>query len=71
MTITEYIARLEQFRAEHGDLEVVLEQDLLAESVGAVAYDDSYPTVERASRGKIVFRHSPEYSEDLPKVVWV
>lgn len=70
MTISEVIAKLQTIQAEHGDLPVVVEQvsSFRADEL-SVSYIDL--SVERCLDGRIIFEESPNYSEDLPKVVWV
>ena len=70
MTISEVIAELQTIQATHGNLPVVVEDqkylrkdEVFAQSVAL--------SVERFYNGRIIFKESPDYSEDLPKVVWV
>lgn len=71
MTITEYIKQLEHLRELHGDLPVVVECVPLSDEGGEIEYENSLPSIARVSRGHLVFSFSPNYSTDLPKVVWV
>lgn len=70
MSISEVIAELQTIQAEHGDLPVVIEDQkyLCNDEVFALSVALS---VERFHNGRIIFEDSPNYSEDLPKVVWV
>lgn len=70
MSISEVIAELQTIQAEHGDLPVVVEEQNHLRN-NEVPVHSVALSVERFREGRIIFEESPNYSEDLPKVVWV
>lgn len=69
MLISELIDKLQAIRAEHGDVPTLT--DVCTPLDGEARMTTVWPVMVRTERFHIIPPHSPKYSEDLPKAVWL
>lgn len=69
MLISELMKILQGYLAEHGDLPTLT--DAAVNGYGEAKMSIPWPVVVRVDGDRMIAGFSPNYSEDLPKAVWL